>query len=224
MELGVRNYLKKHGPHGDPEWRNVTLAQDSEKSRAVTNTLFQTLERHLNGENKKAYHSENSLLTLCLTFLLTFWLTFFLASLPTNSPALSVAFSLTFFLTCLLAFFVAILLTIFLASLVTFFLAISPRISSGISSDIQTYLLTFCLAIFLPSLLTFFRVKATHGKISGFFERFCFSFALLVQTRCSTVTSSGCGKQNPEKRPGHAKQRDATEGSVTTRKRKNRAK
>lgn len=51
------NYLKKNGPRGDREWRNVPLAQDTEESQAATKCLFDTLEWHLNGVNKKAYRT-----------------------------------------------------------------------------------------------------------------------------------------------------------------------
>ena len=56
-QMWFHQYLKKHGKHGDPEWREVPLAQDTEESQAATKCLFDTLEWHLNGANKKAYHT-----------------------------------------------------------------------------------------------------------------------------------------------------------------------
>ena len=56
-QMWWHNYLKKHGPAGDPEWRNVPLAQDTEESKAATTCLVDTLEWHLNSINKKATHT-----------------------------------------------------------------------------------------------------------------------------------------------------------------------
>ena len=56
-QMWWHNYLKKHGPAGDPEWRNVPLAQDTEESKAATMCLIDTLEWHLNSVNKKATHT-----------------------------------------------------------------------------------------------------------------------------------------------------------------------
>ena len=56
-QMWFQNYLKKKAPHGDPQWINVPLAQDTDESRDATNTLFETLEWRLNGKNKKAHHS-----------------------------------------------------------------------------------------------------------------------------------------------------------------------
>ena len=53
-QMWWHNYLKKHGPAGDPEWRNVPLAQDTEESKAATTCL---VEWHLNSINKKATHT-----------------------------------------------------------------------------------------------------------------------------------------------------------------------
>ena len=56
-QMWWHNYLKKHAPAGDPEWRNVPLAQDTEESKAATGCLVDTLEWHLNSVNKKATHT-----------------------------------------------------------------------------------------------------------------------------------------------------------------------
>ena len=56
-QMWWHQYLKKHAPRGDLEWREVPLAQDTEESQAATKCLFDTLEWHLNGANKKAHHT-----------------------------------------------------------------------------------------------------------------------------------------------------------------------
>ncbi len=53
-QMWFHNYLKKNAPPGDPDW---PLGQYSEESKRATNSLFDTLDWHLNGKNKKAQHS-----------------------------------------------------------------------------------------------------------------------------------------------------------------------
>ena len=57
-QMWFQNYLKKKAPHGDPQWATVPLGiEGAEGSHEATNMLFETLEWHLNGKNKKAFHS-----------------------------------------------------------------------------------------------------------------------------------------------------------------------
>ena len=56
-QMWWHNYLKKNAPVGDPEWRNVPLAQNTEESENATKCLLDTLEWHLNSVNKKATHT-----------------------------------------------------------------------------------------------------------------------------------------------------------------------
>ena len=57
-QMWFQNYLKKKAPHGDPQCADVPLGIEGvEGSREATNVLSETLEWHLNGKNKKAFHS-----------------------------------------------------------------------------------------------------------------------------------------------------------------------
>ncbi len=61
-QMWFQNYLKKKAPHGDPQWVNVPLAQDTEESRSATNTPFETLEWV--GKRERKGRSKESLLRI----------------------------------------------------------------------------------------------------------------------------------------------------------------